>query len=369
MRDALRKLDRKFLILAGCLIFIPLIIIIFLVIIQSCGSGKTTYEKYEKKMIAAATKYVKKNDSIPVLDGEYIIIDLNMLENKGYIKSSEKLLDDDSCTGNVVVRRNGAIDENEGYLNYTVNLTCDNYSTNNLKNLAMKDLVTEDSGLYSVGDKYVFKGTQPNNYLKLFGKMYRIISIDKEGIAKIIRTESEAQHLYWDMKYNSEIDESYGLNIYEDSFILEKLNSYYMDEKRTKQNLREKLVAYDVCVDKKDINDYSLNYGNNCTNILKGQRYTLLNVADFANASLDKECTGINSKSCKNYNYMGRMALYTWTMTAVSNNTYQVYYLEGSTIRYQEANRYNGYNIVMHIDSNELVSSGNGSKEKPYVIE
>lgn len=370
MRDALRKLDRKFLIFAGCLILIPVVIIIFLAIIQSCGNRKITHDKYETKMISAADKYIKKDNSIPKEENEYVIIDLDTLVSKGYIKSTEKLLDDGSCKGSVTVRRNGIVDEeNEGYLNYTVSLTCDKYQTNSLKNLALKDLTSSESGLYKVGNSYIYKGEKPDNYLSFFGTLYRVISIDKNGIAKIIKVESESQHLYWDMKYNTEVNKSSGLNLYKDSFLLEKMNSYYSDSKKTKENLKTKIVSYDVCVDKRSVDNYSLNSVENCSNILKNQKFTLLNVTDFANASLDPECKSIDSKSCKNYNYMGRMSLYTWTMNAVSNNTYQVYYLENGAIKYQDANQYYSYNIVIHIDGDEIVSSGNGSKETPYVIE
>lgn len=370
MKEALKKLDRKFLIFAGCLILIPVVIIIFLAIIQGCGNRKVTHEKYEDKMISAAEKYVRKKDLVPTEESEFIVISLETLVSEGYIKSTEKLLDDSSCEGEVKVRRNGADIENdvEGFLNYTANLTCDGYNSNNLKNLVLEDLTSEDSGLYKVGDSYIFKGNEVNNYLDFFGVTYRIVSIDKNGVAKILKEESEAQHLYWDMKYNSEIKQSYGKNIYEDSFILEKLNEYYKNNKKFSDSIKTKLVANDVCVDSRNINDYSLVHGQNCKNVLENQRVGLLNVTDFANASLDPECTNIDSKSCKNYNYMGRMSLYTWTMDVVSNNTYEVFYLVNGSIEYQPANKYYSYNFVLYIDSDENIVSGNGSKEKPYVI-
>lgn len=369
MKDALKKLDKKFLIFAGCLILIPIVIIMFLAMIQGCGNKKITYEKYENKMIQSAKKYFKKSDSIPKEESEYVIVDLDTLVEKEYIKSTEKLLNDDTCEGNVTVRRNGVNkEENEGYLNYTVSLSCNNYKTNSLKNLVLEDLTSVDSGLYKVDKSYIFKGVDVDNYLNFYGTLYRIVSIDENGIAKILKTESEPQNFYWDMKYNSEIKQSFGKNIYKDSYILEKLNKYYNEGRKIKQTEKSKIVAYDICVDSRDTNNYSLSHGVNCQKILENQKISLLNVTDFANASLDSECTGINSKSCRNYNYMSRMGIYTWTMDVVSNNTYQVYYLENGTVNYQNANQYYSYNIVLYIDANELVSSGNGKEKTPYII-
>ena len=48
MLEALKKLDKKFLIIAGCIILLPILIIIFLAIIQGCNRN-ITYENYEQK--------------------------------------------------------------------------------------------------------------------------------------------------------------------------------------------------------------------------------------------------------------------------------------------------------------------------------
>ena len=68
MVDAIKKMDKKFLIMVGAIIVIPIVIIILLAIIQGCGNRKVSYEKYEDKMVQAATKYFKskgnpKNES------------------------------------------------------------------------------------------------------------------------------------------------------------------------------------------------------------------------------------------------------------------------------------------------------------------
>ena len=69
MIEALRKLDRKFLILVCCLILIPLLLIIFLVLAQSCSTRKIDYGKYESKDILSWLEYTKAN-----FDFEYVVL-------------------------------------------------------------------------------------------------------------------------------------------------------------------------------------------------------------------------------------------------------------------------------------------------------
>ena len=57
-----------------------------------------------------------------------------------------------------------------------------------------------------------------------------------------------------------------------------------------------------------------------------------------------------------------------WTTNPVSDNTYEVFYNAGGTIVTQNASKYSNYNIIIHIDGNEKISSGKGTKEEPYEI-
>lgn len=51
-------------------------------------------------------------------------------------------------------------------------------------------IITKGNGLYKEKDKYIFKGTEINNYLEIFNRMYRIVSIEKENI-KLISSKNE----------------------------------------------------------------------------------------------------------------------------------------------------------------------------------
>ena len=370
MVEALKKMDKKFLIFAGCIIFLPILIIIFLAIMQGCSSKGISHERYEDRMVSAAEKYFKENDSLPDSEFEVDSVKLSKLVDKGYIKSTEKLLNDDTCSGEVSVRKNGSTYEsnNGGFFNYIPSLECDKYKTNSLKNLLTEYLTESGPGLYKTSDGYVFKGDSVRNYLRFYGTNFRILSIDNSGIVKIMKEESESSNLYWDTKYNTETSESSGKNIYSDSNILKKLNEYY-ESKIKSEDQKSKMVANSVCIGKRDIKDYDLDSTKDCSDVINYQPISLINITDFAKASLDAECVSLNSRSCRNYNYLHYLNFSSWTLNGVSNNTYEVYYLENGDLYYQEANRYEFYNLVFYLDSGEIVKSGNGSKDKPYVIE
>ena len=55
-----------------------------------------------------------------------------------------------------------------------------------------KNIVSYGDGLYkdSKSNRYVFKGTNPNNYIKLGSNLYRIISMEEDNTLKVMKNES-----------------------------------------------------------------------------------------------------------------------------------------------------------------------------------
>ena len=370
MLNALKRMDKKFLIIIGIIIGLPIFLIIFLAIIQGCSNSKITYEEYEEKLKTIAGQYLSEGQLQKLSEGETIKIDLDELVKSGKIKSPEELVDDKTCEGNVIVRKNGStIKENEGgFFNYIVNLECDNYKTLTLNESLKKNVVTSDDGLYFENNTYIFKGKNVDNYVNFFGTKYRIISIDNEGILKLIKSEKESLNRYWDIKYNTETQSASGKNIYKDSDVLQELLKAYSDSKNFTKSAKKHIVSKDLCVDSRDMNDLSKTKKTQCNTLLEDQVISLIDIEDFSNASLNPECVDIKSKSCRNYNYLHELHLNTWTHTAVSNNTYQVYYLSNGIIDVEVANKYLPLNVVIYIDGNENYIEGDGSELNPYII-
>ena len=370
MVDAIKKMDKKFLFIALIIILLPIILIVFLAMIQGCDNSKMTHEKYEEKMIKAGEKYIKTKNIIPKEEGEIVKIKLDKLVKAGYIKSAEEALDDKTCDGKVFVRRNGASMDTSGsgYLNYTVVLECKDYSTATFKSKLIEKVVTSESGLYLVGDEYIFKGNKPNNFIKFFGNDYRIMGITKDGLVKLIKSEPEMSARYWDNKFNVDVNRSYGKTIYKDSAILSFLINDYRNAKIISTKAKQHVVAHDVCIGKRDYKDTKISREIDCSEILENQLISLMNASDFALASNDPDCTSTVSRSCRNYNYLFKIASSTWTPNTVKGSTYESFFISDGILEYQEASNYNEYNIVIYIDGNETGITGTGTEFDPYVF-
>lgn len=371
MVNALKRMDKKFLIFAGLIICLPILLIVFLALIQGCGNRKDSYEGYENKMISAAERYVKETKKTPKGEGESLTIKLSTLVNKGYIKSSEKMLDDSTCKGSVTVRRNGASVESTsgGFLDYTVNLECKNYKTVHLVDKIKENIVTEGPGLYEIDDNYIFRGKEVKNYIVYFGHTYRIMSIDKDGILKLVKAEPEATNRIWDNKFNVETNSNSGKNIYQDSVILKFLIADYENTNKISTKAKKHIVAQDVCIGKRSLKDTSFDSEAECSEILNNQIISLLNVSDYSKVSLDPDCNSLVARSCNNYNYLYGVASSTWTLNGSADNTYEVLFLADGSMVSQTANTYAEYNLVIYIDGNILYTNGKGSANNPYVIE
>jgi len=376
MLEKIKQLDKKMLCIICGIIILPILIIIVLMVVRGCSGGVSSYSSYEEKMLSSAKKYFKNEDKLPTVEGEKVEVTLDKLVKEGYIKSAGKSLKDSTCEGSVTVQNNGvSIKNNEGgYYFYSVKLNCKDYSTKTLKDEILKDIVTEGAGLYQVGSEYIFKGKTDitknqyvNNYVEFYGKLYRIIKIDESGDLKLVRSETQKYSTTWDTKYNEVERENVGENVYSESNILTTLVKTYNDT--FDEDAKAQIVAKKICVGPRDLADNALYSISDCSKVLENQVISLLSIADFANASIDKDCNSLKAASCGNYNYMNGFLTSTWTLTSVSNDTYNVYWLNYGVPYTQKANKRKKYNIVIYISGNITEFEGDGSVDTPYKID
>ena len=365
-----KNIDKKILILAGLIIVLPIFTMLLLVTLQSCTNRGNSYESYQRLMAKSADRYLKKNNLLPKKQSEVSLVKLETLVAKKYIKSPEKQFDDESCTGFVKVRRTGVIPEknNEGFLNYIVNLKCKEYKTESFKDILIKKEVKTGSGLYSNGNEYIFKGDRTKNYFSFYGKEYRIMGIDSKGYIKLIRSESEPISRSWDNKYNVEAKHSYGKNIYSDSLILQYLLVDYENAKKINKETKKHIVSNDLCIGKRSVKNFEIDRTIDCSEVIENQLLSLMTVSEYAMASNDPDCNATNSRACNNYNYLYRVAPTTWTPNAVTENTYDILFIANGIMNYASANQYNEYNVILYIDGDETGITGTGTYEDPYTI-
>lgn len=346
----------------------PVLLLLLLLILKGCSGGKSSFASYEGKMKNACEKYVTNKNLVPKNEGGVVNVSLDDLVSNGYIDSPKQKLKDESCTGEVKVINNGVnIDEeSSSHLLVIPNLVCKDYKTTHLIDKLKEDIVTEESGLYAVDDGFVYKGSKVNNYVKFFGKIYRIISIDKDGFLKLVKEDSEKDKVNWDYKYNTEIENSFGKNDYSDSNIIDVLYALYL---KTSDKQKKHLIAYNVCYGNRSSEYVNIDKNYECSKILDKQFISLINTYDFAMASYDKDCVTIGAGACRNYNYLYDSLITTWTMNGDSDLSFKVFYYSQGSIISTRASNMQRYNIVIYLTGDEVYSKGNGSYENPYVID
>lgn len=221
-------------------------------------------------------------------------------------------------------------------------------------------------GLYEIDDEYIFRGSNPNNYVKLGASAdsYRIISLNKkEKTIKLVKITPESS--------------SYSTNN-SNAFLESSVSSYLLNfiTSGNAKDMQDKIV--DGTKWKNGIIDLSKSMSYE---VLKSVEATstvsnkvgLIQVSDYIVSSLDSTClANIASSNCKNSNYMatlfGKNAV--WTMDNSSSG--KVITIENNIITNHTLNTTSDitYRIypVFYLKRSASISSGNGTSSSPYII-
>ena len=262
--------------------------------------------------------------------------------------------------------------------------------------------VTEGDGLYEdeyEEGRYVYRGTNPNNYIEFNNELWRIISKEADGTYKILRNET-VTNMPFDSQgarttgYCSQGSApSWGCNAWSstanmvgspaeftngkytgtvdaDSEMLTYLNGEYLES--ITEN-REKIENHDYGIG-------SVTYNNND---LQGQIASennykwngsigLISVSDYLKANSDMETCGTastnNSASttCRNTNWMYISGTYWWTLSPNADYSRFVWGVGGSFL-YDYVYRSYGVRPAVYLTSN-LSLSGSGTESDPFII-
>lgn len=351
-----QELVKKLGIVIGAVVGAFIIIIIFLTI----TGGRLTYTQIESRMVSAAKEYYRDNkDKLPKTDNGVVTISTDKLVEEEYMKSLTKLVKnkDDVCSGQVSVTKN----EDNYY--YSPTLSCgENYSTKKLKDVIVDKTVTTENGLYQVGENYIFKGDNVNNYVKFADRLWRIIKINPDGSIRMIDI-SKRDGVVWDDRYNSEKDYNIGINDYGVSRIKDTINNIY-NELSSKD--KAYILKQNLCIGKRNENETNNDGSVECSSVLENQNIGLIQVNEFVLASLSNKCNNPTSHECSNYNYLASIESI-WTLNADSTNTYKVFKISGNAFTTNAVNSAQP-KAVVHINSQVNYVSGDGSEENPYVF-
>ncbi|MBR4830176.1 MAG: hypothetical protein IKZ96_00200 [Bacilli bacterium] len=355
------------------LLVVGVLIVLIIVLIACSGSGTTgkasSYPKMEENLKNAATRYLKSHsDLLPTEEGKIVQVQMDSIYTK---KQMDKVtaVDDSSVKCDGYVNVSYRLDNNDEK-NYRVvpHIKCaDKYETEELYMHILKneDIVTEYDGLYQVGNEYIFKGEEPNNYLQIGNNLYRIMSIDENNYIKIITAKKPYVNTLWDDRYNQNTGKEDGINDYYRSRMREALKKYYIDEDSYSTLEKDVFVKHSICVGKRSESNKEISKTEECSMTMDEDYLSLPILYDFFIASADKNCKTIYDDTCRNYNYLASLTIMP-TLTASKENTNLVFEI-GDTAMLSKASRNRKAAVVTYI-TNVIYSSGKGTLESPYII-
>ena len=345
-----------------CLVSVVVIIIIMLLIALFVGNTSKVITEYS--LVNAAKKYYENNSYLlPKEKYDSTTVSLPTLVSTGYINEKSE---GSTCPSYVTVTNLGST------YDYNAVLMCNNSNTPNitLMNKLLTNNVTSGSGLYNMNGSYIFRGENPNNYVKLGNLKWRVMSIEGTSI-KLVYDDILYAGFFnpWDDRYNKDLNEQRGINDYvtsEKSRLKEYLDNFLsMDINGEVFNGKflSLLTKHSVCTGKVNIENGS---NNACSNTLDNERVSTITVNDYINTSLDSSCSFTNSINCQNYNFLSK---YGWTINANSSNSYEAYYIdeeEGLKTAYTSLPM--PVRPVITIKNNVIYVSGSGTELDPYIV-
>ena len=291
---------------------------------------------------------------------------------------SSYLSDGSSCSGSVLVEKTSNDYSSRPYLNCG-----ENYSTVEFSKKILKDnkVVTSGYGLYHVGNEYVFRGEELNNYVSLNSILWRIVKITSNDEVVLIKNDGMLFLSSWDDRYNESTQINSGLNNYGSSRVREFLQKAYeniVDVKNNNTNTenivlseedKKKITSFDLCIGKRSFTSSGSDNQVECSEVLENQKVGLLTLSEYMMASIDPACSSPSNKPCSNYNYLVNNKSEWWLMTANSEDNYSVFYVNrNGVINKDRALIYRGIRPVIHLSKNNVVKSGNGTLKDPYIL-
>ena len=227
------------------------------------------------------------------------------------------------------------------------------------------EIVTSGDGLYKdeyEEGRYIYKGTNPNNYITFNNETWRIISIESDKTIKIMREESIGNRP-WD---NGDVHWTLpvSINLY--------LNGDYYN------NLAE--------LSKKQIITKNFNIGSvihgetDLSKTIKEEKgatwkgnVALITASEYIRSNSNQSDCGTMQKlhtptTCKNTTWMYNQNLNWWTLTAQTNSggIYVIYY-DGKLSPYYPTLSYSVRPSV-YLSSEIQITGGDGSQSNPYTL-
>lgn len=274
-----------------------------------------------------------------------------------------------------------------------------------------ENVVTSGSGMYfdDIEDgKCIFKGANPNNYIRFNDELWRIISLESDGTIKIIRSETESNNAFdntgerdqnsngsggtycangtsgcnaWS-KNDNFTNGSIAGNVLKDASLNTYLNNNYLNKITTN---KANIISHAWNVGPITANNDNINNQVNDEKAIQWNgKIGLITASEFIRANSNTNQCGTlslnnnNSNTCVNTNWIYNTVPetgYMWTITPNINNNNQVFSIDNTqnqgVVTYNIAsNSQNAYvTPVLYLSDSTVITGGTGTREDPYLID
>lgn len=363
----LKKMDKKLINKLFSFLFIIIAIVVIIIVFKIIKGNRTSYSAIEDKMIVAAKKYYSEDEKgieeFKSISNNELSVSVETLVEKKHLKDLTKLTPNKEavCKGKVVAKTNN------NYILYTAFLDCgEDYKTKYLNDVIKQNIVESGDGLYAYNDSYIFRGEKVNNYVKFADKEWRIIRINNDGTIRMMETTIR-EEIVWDNRYNVDVKSKEGINDFSVSRIKDSLEELYNDANEFDDNAKSHIISQNLCIGKRAESDNSKDGSTECSNTYDNFMIGLLQVNEYALASLDNNCISALDRACQNYNYLSNFRTSYWSITTSADKSNKAYKFV-NTPMVTTANNTSRIRAVIHIDSNTTYVSGDGTQENPYIL-
>lgn len=195
---------------------------------------------------------------------------------------------------------------------------------------AKSSIVYDGDGLYKVGNGYIYKGKDVDNYITFSGLNWRIIRIGTDDSVDVM-LEDYINVLKWNNKVTN----------YSESDI-----SKYLNDKFLSMLDQDSLAKTAVC------NDSINNVKDISCKVVDSENYVrLLNINEFLNSKLDSSFISDNG-----------------SIWLANHGDDKVWSINANSVSYAEPTELYEVRPVITLRSSNVLKSGTGTKEDPYII-
>ena len=244
---------------------------------------------------------------------------------------------------------------------------------------------SDESGLYkstatNTGEPtYYFRGNVENNYVSFASQTWRIVRINEDGTVRIVMQDGINSNTNY--QFNSNYN-NYTYMYYTNSQAKTQLENWYQTNIGSKSNLANKVACGNYYCEQAKVK-YDDSWTSGSAVMTTYNKYT----PDFK-CSTDGNGKGLVNASVgllsydevvyaggyygqNNNYYLSDLGKYWWTMSPASFSDLYSYVWNGNAAGYINRPSVNGafaLNSVINLKTDTKISSGNGTKNNPYLL-